>query len=229
MHLCDTRESEAGRGVMIEILQKKTCGPKRGRHSIIQSCLIWVLVLMVFVAMILPANAHDWFIDDPPLISLSIGAAEVFDSHQELFGCIEYRPAIRFFHVGPWMSLGTGRNHEIYAAIGVLLNIEIGHGWVLTPSFGAGYYNASSGLDLGFDAEFRSGIELTRHLPNGHRLGLSFSHLSNGSLGEKNPGTETFGIVYLFSLGAVDKGSERVTPCPLSPLAPSCPKRVPVL
>jgi lipid A 3-O-deacylase len=161
-----------------------------------------LLALIVSASAVLPSAAHDWFAADPPLLSLSTGAAEILDSHQELFWSIEYRPAFRFFHVGPWMSLGSGRHHEVYAAIGVLMNLKIGHGWVLTPSFGGGYYNASSGLDLGFDAEFRSGIELSRPLPNGHRIGLSFSHLSNGSLSENNPGTETFGIVYSFSLDA---------------------------
>ena len=103
------------------------------------------------------------------------------------------------------MSFGTGNNHEFYAAVGVLLNIEIGRGWVLTPSFGGGYYNASSGIDLGFDAEFRSGVELSKRLPNGHRFGLNFAHLSNGSLSDKNPGTESLGIVYSIPLGFLSR------------------------
>ncbi len=80
------------------------------------------------------------------------------------------------------------------------MNLQLGRGWVMTPSFGGGYYNASSGLDLGFDAEFRSGIEISKRFRNGHRLGLSFAHLSNGSLSDKNPGTESFGIVYSIPL-----------------------------
>lgn len=146
------------------------------------------------------AAAHEWFANEPPLLSLSTGAAQIFDSHQELYWNVEYRPAFRFYRVGPWLSFGTGKHHEFYAAVGGLLNLELGRGWVLTPSFGGGYYNASSGLDLGFDAEFRTGLELAKRFRNGHRLGISLAHLSNGSLSDQNPGTETFGVSYSLPL-----------------------------
>ena len=176
------------------------------------SRILPLVALVACAAMVLPSAAHDWFADDPPLLSLGAGAAEILDSHQELFWNIEYRPAVRFYHIGPWMSFGTGNNHEFYAAVGVLLNIEIGRGWVLTPSFGGGYYNSSSGIDLGFDAEFRSGVELSKRLPNGHRFGLNFAHLSNGSLSDKNPGTESLGIVYSIPLDFLFRS--RATPMP---------------
>ena len=98
------------------------------------------------------------------------------------------------------MLFGTGKNDEFYAAAGVLADVELGRGWVVTPSFGAGYYNASSGLDLGFDAEFRTAVELARRFGRGQRLGLCFAHLSNGSLSDTNPGTETLGISYSFPI-----------------------------
>ena len=158
----------------------------------------FVLMLLVWLIPVAPAAARDRFAPDPPLFSLSTGAAQIFDSRQEIYWGLEYRPAFRFFHVGPWLSFGTGTHHEFYAAAGVLLNLELGRDWVLTPSFGGGYYNASSGLDLGFDAEFRTGVELAKRFRNGHRLGLSLAHLSNGSLSDKNPGTETLGLVYSF-------------------------------
>ena len=159
-----------------------------------------VLLLVAWLLDSVPAAAHEWFAADPPLLSLSTGAAQIFDSHQELYWNVEYRPAFRFYHVGPWLSFGTGKHREFYAAVGGLLNLELGRGWVLTPSFGGGYYNASSGLDLGFDAEFRTGLELAKRFRNGHRLGISLAHLSNGSLSEKNPGTETFGVSYSLPL-----------------------------
>ena len=176
------------------------------------SRLIPLVTLVVHISMAPPSAAHDWFVGDPPMLSLSTGAAEIFDGHQELFWNIEYRPAYRFYHFGPWMSFGTGNNHEFYAAVGVLLNIEIGRDWILTPSFGGGYYNASSGLDLGFDAEFRSGIELSKRFPGGHRFGLNFAHLSNGSLSDKNPGTESLGIVYSIPLDFLFRSRAISTP-----------------
>ncbi|MGD9612824.1 MAG: acyloxyacyl hydrolase [Kiritimatiellia bacterium] len=146
------------------------------------------------------APAPAAFAADPPLLSIGIGVAQVFDNHQEFFWGVEYRPAFRWFHVGPWFLFGTGKNDEFYAAGGVLADVELGRDWVLTPSFGAGYYSASGGLDLGFDAEFRTAVELAKRFGNGQRLGLCFAHLSNGSLSDENPGTETLGISYSLPL-----------------------------
>ena len=140
------------------------------------------------------------FADSPPLLSLGVGVAQIFDNHQEFFWGVKYRPAFRWLHVGPWFLFGTGKNDEFYAAAGVLADVELSRGWVLTPSFGAGYYSASSGLDLGFDAEFRTAVELAKRFGNGQRLGLCFAHLSNGSLSDENPGTETLGISCSFPL-----------------------------
>ena len=174
--------------------------------------LLPLVTLVILISMVIPSAAHDWFVDDPPLLSLGTGAAEIFDGQQELFWNIEYRPAFRFYHFSPWMSFGTGNNHEFFAAVGALLNIELGCGWIFTPSFGGGYYNASSGIDLGFDAEFRSGIEIAKRFRNGHRIGLTFAHLSNGSLSDKNPGTESLGIVYSIPLDFLFRS--RATPMP---------------
>ena len=143
-----------------------------------------------------PAGAREWFADSPALLSLGVGVGQIFDSHQDFFWGVEYRPAFRAYHVGPYFLFGTGRNDEFYAAVGVLADVELGRGWVLTPSFAAGYYNAANGLDLGFDAEFRTAVELARRFGNGQRLGLCIAHLSNGSLSDHNPGTETLGLSY---------------------------------
>ena len=149
----------------------------------------------------LPALAEpESFAPDLPLVSLNIGAAQIFDPRMELFWGVEYRPAFRFLHLGPWLFFGTGKNAEFYASAGVLLDVQLGRNWLLTPSFGGGYYNASAGLDLGFNAQFRTGIEVAKRLKNGHRLGLAFTHLSNGSLSDKNPGTETLGLAYSIPL-----------------------------
>lgn len=159
-----------------------------------------ILFMLALLLATTPATARDWFVEDPPLLSVGVGIAEIFDSRQVLFWGVEYRPAFRFFHLGPWVLFGTGKNNEFYAAAGVLMNVELGRDWVLTPSFGAGYYNASEGLTLGFEAQFRTAIEVAKRFDNGHRLGLCFAHLSNGSLSDFNPGTETLGIFYSIPL-----------------------------
>ena len=62
----------------------------------------------------------------------------------------------------------------------------------LTPSFAPGYYNKGNGKDLGHALEFKSEIQLSLELPMQSQLGLSYNHLSNASLGDKNPGANSY-------------------------------------
>ena len=175
-----------------------------GMHAMISRRLIGGLILLSLTAGATATRAgHAWFAESPPLAVVGTGVAEIFDTHQEIYWNMEYRPAFRFYHIGPWLSFGTGKSHEFYAGLGLLIDFELGRDWVCTPSFGGGYYNAASGLDLGFDAEFRSGLELSKRFANGQRLGLAFSHISNGSLGRHNPGSETLGLNYVIPIGRI--------------------------
>ena len=62
----------------------------------------------------------------------------------------------------------------------------------LTPSFAPGYYNEGDGKDLGHALEFKSEIQLSLELPKESQLGFSYNHLSNASLGDKNPGANSY-------------------------------------
>ena len=61
-----------------------------------------------------------------------------------------------------------------------------------TPSFTPGYYNEGNGKDLGHALEFKSEIQLSLELPKDSQFGLSYNHLSNASLGDKNPGANSY-------------------------------------
>ena len=61
-----------------------------------------------------------------------------------------------------------------------------------TPSFAPGYYNQGNGKDLGHALEFKSEVQLSLELPKESQLGLSYNHLSNASLGDKNPGANSY-------------------------------------
>ena len=65
-----------------------------------------------------------------------------------------------------------------------------------TPSFAAGIYDDGSGKKLGNDLQFRTSLEVSYELSNGNRIGISFSHISNANLGDKNPGVEILSISY---------------------------------
>ena len=62
----------------------------------------------------------------------------------------------------------------------------------LTPSFTPGIYEQGDGKDLGHLIEFKSEIQISLDLSNTSELGFSYNHISNASLGDKNPGANSY-------------------------------------
>ena len=83
-----------------------------------------------------------------------------------------------------------------YFYTGVQAHYKIGS-LNLTPSFTPGYYNAGNGKDLGHALEFKSEIQLSLELPKDSQFGFSYNHLSNASLGDKNPGANSYMLNFL--------------------------------
>jgi len=67
----------------------------------------------------------------------------------------------------------------------------------ITPSFAPGYYNSGDGKDLGSAIEFKSEIQMSLNLSDSSELGMSYNHISNASLGDKNPGANSYMINFL--------------------------------
>ena len=67
----------------------------------------------------------------------------------------------------------------------------------ITPSFAPGYYNSGDGKDLGSALEFKSEIQMSLNLSNSTEFGMSYNHISNASLGDKNPGANSYMINFL--------------------------------
>ena len=67
----------------------------------------------------------------------------------------------------------------------------------ITPSFAPGIYSQGDGKDLGHPLEFKSEVQLSLDLPKSSQLGFSYNHLSNASLGDKNPGANSYMFNFL--------------------------------
>jgi len=61
-----------------------------------------------------------------------------------------------------------------------------------TPSFTPGLYFEGDGKDLGHIIEFKSELQFSLNLFQNSELGLSYNHISNASLGDKNPGANSY-------------------------------------
>ena len=69
--------------------------------------------------------------------------------------------------------------------------------FTITPSFAPGYYNSGNGKDLGSVLEFKSEIQMSLNLSDSTEFGMSYNHISNASLGDKNPGANSYMINFL--------------------------------
>ncbi|HEY9547992.1 MAG TPA: acyloxyacyl hydrolase [Kiloniellaceae bacterium] len=109
---------------------------------------------------------------------------------------LEYRHGDDFLWLKPWGGLEVTSDGAVWGGAGVLIDITFFDAVVLTGSFAPGLYEDGNGKDLGHLIEFRSQVELGYQFENQSRLALAFSHLSNGSLNEDNPGVEVLDLYY---------------------------------
>ena len=82
-------------------------------------------------------------------------------------------------------------NKALYVYTGAQTDFEFGS-FTITPSFAPGYYNQGDGKDLGYPLEFKSEVQISLDLNDSTRLGMSYNHISNASLGSKNPGANSY-------------------------------------
>ena len=83
-----------------------------------------------------------------------------------------------------------------YLYSGVQAEYELGF-LTITPSFAPGYYNYGNGKDLGYALEFKSEVQMSFNLSDSSHLGMSYNHISNASLGTKNPGANSYMLNFL--------------------------------
>ena len=69
--------------------------------------------------------------------------------------------------------------------------------FTITPSFAPGYYNYGDGKDLGSPLEFKSEVQVSLNLSDNTEFGMSYNHISNASLGDKNPGANSYMLNFL--------------------------------
>jgi len=87
-------------------------------------------------------------------------------------------------------------NSAAYIYTGFEWNVEMGE-LTFTPSFAPGLYHKGDGKDLGHVLEFKSEVQLSYELSKDSRIGVSYNHVSNASLGDKNPGANSYMFNFL--------------------------------
>lgn len=78
-----------------------------------------------------------------------------------------------------------------YIYAGIRRDFDLSQRWIFTPGFDLTSYRKGNGIDLGTELEFRTSLELAFRFSNAWRVSLAFYHLSNGGIGDRNPGTNS--------------------------------------
>jgi lipid A 3-O-deacylase len=83
-------------------------------------------------------------------------------------------------------------NSAAYIYTGIEWNVDMGKKMIFTPSFAPGLYHQGDGKDLGHVLEFKSEVQLSYATSEKSSFGVSYNHVSNASLGDKNPGANSY-------------------------------------
>ena len=98
--------------------------------------------------------------------------------------------------VSPVTGMMITADNAAYFYTGIEANYELGP-LKVTPSFTPGLYSQGEGKDLGHPLEFKSEVQLSMDLGETTNFGMSYNHVSNASLGEKNPGANSYMFNFL--------------------------------
>lgn len=146
---------------------------------------------------------------EPDHLSLSVGMTDAIKQDVEAGELrIEYRSGWRLFDLGGWFR-GIG------PMIGLMANTDgavFGYGALyaefrptdrlsVRPSWGIGGYHRGDSVDLGGVFQFHLGATVDYCLDNGHRLGVTYAHISNSNIYEENPGVDSILATYSIPFG----------------------------
>lgn len=164
------------------------------RPGALLPCLIGLL-LAVPAVLQAQQTAHE----EPGALRIAVAYFDVDGGNDVTAVELTYQlENLRFWHVRPQVGAMANLDGGMYAYGGFILPVELPGRFRVSPSLGAGAYHQGDSLDLGSVLEFRSAIQLDRPIRGDDRLALFLYHLSNASLGDRNPGTEVLGLGYVF-------------------------------
>ena len=95
-------------------------------------------------------------------------------------------------NVSPISGGFVTENSAVYIYSGIEWNVEMSENFLFTPSFAPGLYHEGDGKDLGHFLEFKSEVQFSYSASNNSSFGVSYNHVSNASLGDKNPGANSY-------------------------------------
>ena len=103
-----------------------------------------------------------------------------------------------FGNISPITGALITTDNAGYVYTGIQAQYKLGN-LNITPSFTPGLYHEGDGKDLGHLLEFKSEVQISLDIFKNSELGISYNHISNASLGDKNPGANSYMFNFLKS------------------------------
>ena len=125
--------------------------------------------------------------DDVDLVPNVLRGVENVDLSTTIFGKKLDLP----FYLSPITGALITSDNAAYVYTGVEAQYKIGF-LNFNPSFTPGLYHEGDGKDLGHILEFKSEVQISLDIFKNSELGFSYNHISNASLGDKNPGANSY-------------------------------------
>lgn len=152
------------------------------------------IVIFAFLSIFIT----DMYSQDKNYIALSSAVFDILQQDAPSFeGRVEFRLGKLEYFGHPFTGFMFNTGGAIHLFAGLYYDIHLGDYFILTPGFAPGLYVKRNSKDLMYVLEFRSQIEFTYIFKNHSRIGFSFNHISNASLGEENPGVESIALTYV--------------------------------
>ena len=101
-----------------------------------------------------------------------------------------------FGNISPITGALITADNAGYVYTGIQAQYKLGN-LNITPSFTPGLYHEGDGKDLGHLLEFKSEVQISLDIFKNSELGFSYNHISNASLGDKNPGANSYMFNFL--------------------------------
>ena len=157
---------------------------------------------IILVLFYLPISAEEITNDNDNQYNFYIGNFD-FSDHKQKAGIIGIQhqndDLFRESFLGRLSPITGGfltENNAYYLYTGAQAEYDLGM-FTITPSFAPGYYSSGDGKDLGHALEFKSEVQMSLNLSDSTQFGMSYNHISNASLGDKNPGANSFMFNFL--------------------------------
>ena len=134
----------------------------------------------------------------PEAAVLSFGSFGLRHPPVDPFAALEVRAGSFFWYLHLMSGVLGAEDGSGYVYLGVALDFPAADVIDFVLSFAPGLYHAGPNHNLGYPLIFHSSVEVAFTVAPGFRLGLAFSHMSNGKLATPNPGVETLSLTFTF-------------------------------